>query len=167
MSALDQPTVELDERRERLIAAMHDVPWDEWVKNRDAFPETWRSMRDSRGAEADRVLAQLDATAGQDLATDPEDGARLRAARQRADTIRWQKALGWSVTSDGRDLLTLDAEVARLHAVETTVRDLHVADSIFPESCTECSDYGTDDNPSYFLAPWPCATRRAVDRTAS
>lgn len=50
-----------DERRERMLATLYGIDWADWCTGRAESPATMDSLRRSRGAEADRVLAALEA----------------------------------------------------------------------------------------------------------
>lgn len=65
------------------------------------------------------------------------------------------------IEKDGNVIDRQQGIVTLLAAVER-VKKLHQPDSVLPDYCTECSDFGSDQFPIGQLIEWPCATVRAL-----
>lgn len=101
------------------------------------------STTDTEGLHPDDLRRRLPSITTP-LSSDTERDERLREAREAATRARTQNPpLGIE-----KWLITLDAEVTRLDAVVTAVRELH---SEAYDFCCEC------------YVRYPCATARALD----
>lgn len=98
---------------------------------------------------------------------DTERDERLREARERAALIRSTYQDGDHLRPGALDDLTvlvLDAEVARLDAVLTAVRELHKRNPLWDNEAEKAAGYyNTDDMCVECLDDWPCATVQALN----
>ncbi|WP_313281040.1 hypothetical protein [Timonella senegalensis] len=102
---------------------------------------------------------------------DPELQALIDAPtdwQQIATDAAWRvEELGSENSRLVSDMKTVN-EVTRktveyLKATIQRVRDLHAPDAVFTDTCSECSDYGTDEHPAGRMVEHPCPTLKALE----
>lgn len=97
------------------------------------------------------------------MSTETERDERLRGAQDLAKVLRIEVDEGHVHDLVRRHFLVLDAEVARLDAVVTAVRELHKPMAWDKRFCDHCEPLVPDPRHVFY----PCPTVRALDGGAA
>lgn len=131
------------------------------IEEMESTPEGRAIMRNAEYSIAYERVEALEA-----------ENTRLRIGKAaiKARTTRMLKELTTRFNEAGRDrewwyqraMHWCDGQ-RRAEATIQRVRDLHAPDAVFTDTCSECSDYGTDEHPPGRYVSHPCPTIQALE----